>query len=291
MKRQLLMCPPTHFEVSYMINPWMNQGAVRVREAQRQWQRLHDALAEQVEVLCIEPQAGLPDMVFTANAGVVVGDRAMASHFLPQERRGEESFFKGWFRQNGFQLVELPEDVGFEGAGDCLLDPAEGFLWTGLGPRTEPEAYAYLSRAFGREVVTLRLVDARYYHLDTCFCPLEGGHVMYHPGAFHATSRSEIERRVAPELRIEVDAEDAAQFACNAVNVGRNVFLHRASEALKARLSAAGYVVHEIELGEFLKAGGSAKCLTLSLGAPDALSHLNRSSASRWPVPPLRGVA
>jgi N-dimethylarginine dimethylaminohydrolase len=291
MKRQLLMCPPTHFEVSYMINPWMNQGAVSVREAQRQWQRLHDALAEHVEVLCIEPQAGLPDMVFTANAGVVVGDRAMASHFLPQERRGEEAFFKGWFRQNGYQLVDLPLDVGFEGAGDCLLDPLEGFLWTGLGPRTEPEAYAYLSRAFGREVVTLRLVDPRYYHLDTCFCPLEGGHVMYHPGAFHPTSRSEIERRVAPELRIEVDAEDAAQFACNAVNVGRQVFLHRASDRLQGQLAAAGYTVHRLDLSEFLKAGGSAKCLTLALGAAEALARFERTPLGRWRVPELRGVA
>jgi N-dimethylarginine dimethylaminohydrolase len=211
-------------------------------------------------------------MVFTANAGVVVGGRAMASHFLPQERRGEEAFFKGWFRQSGFELVELPEAVGFEGAGDCLLDPNGGFLWTGLGPRTEPEAYAYLSRAFGREVVSLRLIDPRYYHLDTCFCPLEGGHVMYHPGAFHATSRSEIERRVPAALRIEVDAQDAAQFACNAVSIGRHVFLHRASDTLAATLAAAGYQVHAVGLGEFLKAGGSAKCLTLMLGAAGIVS-------------------
>ena len=291
MKRQLLMCPPTHFEVSYVINPWMNQGPVRSLEAQRQWQHLHDALAEHVEVLCIEPQPGLPDMVFTANAGVVVGDRAMASHFLPQERRGEEAFFKRWFRGRGYQLVELPEQVGFEGAGDCLLDPSDGFLWTGLGPRTEPEAYAYLSRAFGREVVTLRLIDPRYYHLDTCFCPLEGGHVMYHPGAFHPTSRSEIERRVPARLRIEVDAEDAAQFACNAVSIGSHVFLHRASEALGATLSAAGYELHECDLSEFLKAGGSAKCLTLMLGAADAVATRARSPATAWAGAQLRGVA
>ena len=291
MKRQLLMCPPTHFEVSYVINPWMNQGAVRSREARRQWQQLHDALTEHVEVVCIEPQPGLPDMVFTANAGVVIGDRAMASHFLPKERRGEEAFFKGWFRHNGYQLVELPEEIGFEGAGDCLLDPTDGFLWTGLGPRTEPEAYAYLSRAFGREVVTLRLIDPRYYHLDTCFCPLEGGHVMYHPGAFHPTSRSEIERRVPAALRIEVDAADAAQFACNAVSIGRHIFLNQASETLSATLAAAGYQLHAVDLSEFLKAGGSAKCLTLMLGAADAVASRYRAPVSAWSVPQLRGVA
>jgi N-dimethylarginine dimethylaminohydrolase len=291
MKRQLLMCPPTHFEVSYVINPWMNQGAVQSREALRQWQGLHAALSEHVQVVCIEPQPGLPDMVFTANAGVVVGDRAMASHFLPQERRGEEAFFKHWFRQNGYQLVELPEEIGFEGAGDCLLDPTGGFLWTGLGPRTEPEAYAYLSRAFGREVVTLRLIDPRYYHLDTCFCPLEGGHVMYHPGAFHPTSRSEIERRIPAAYRIELDAEDAAQFACNAISIGRHVFLHRASQRLGRQLAVAGYQVHAVELGEFLKAGGSAKCLTLMLGRGEGLASRARGPLGAWPAPQLRGVA
>jgi N-dimethylarginine dimethylaminohydrolase len=264
----ILMCPPTHFEVSYVINPWMQQGAALGALALTQWQSLKDALGTVADIVTIDPQPGLPDMVFTANAGVVVGERAMASHFMPHERRGEEPFFKRWFRERGFTLVELPEDIGFEGAGDCLQDTRAPLLWTGLGPRTEPEALAYLGRAFEREIVGLRLVDPRFYHLDTCFCPLSGGHVLYHPDAFHPTSRSEIERRVPLALRIPVGAEDAANFACNSVNVAGDVFMHRASPTLTADLAGAGYRVHELDLSEFLKAGGSAKCLTLRLDSP-----------------------
>jgi N-dimethylarginine dimethylaminohydrolase len=268
MNARILMCPPTHFEVSYVINPWMQRGTAHGELALAQWQRLHSALAAHAEIVTIEPQPGLPDMVFTANAGVVVGDRAMASHFMPHERRGEEAFFKRWFRECGFTLVELPEDIGFEGAGDCLQDTRAPFLWTGLGPRTEPEALAYLGRAFDREIVGLRLVDPRFYHLDTCFCPLSGGQVLYYPDAFHPTSRSEIERRVPEALRIPVAEQDAVRFACNSVNVGAEIFMHAASEALGAALAHAGYRVHQLDLGEFLKAGGSAKCLTLRLDSP-----------------------
>lgn len=265
MKRQLLMCPPTHFEVSYVINPWMNQGPVRSIEALRQWQQLRDALAEHVDVVCIEPQPGLPDMVFTANAGVVVADRAMASHFLPQERRGEEAFFKGWFRQQGYQLVELPEEIGFEGAGDCLLDPTEGFLWTGLGPRTEPEAYAYLSRAFGREVVSLRLIDPRYYHLDTCFCPLANGHILYYPAAFTPAALAEIRARVPAGRLIEADDEAAAALCVNAVSIGETVVMAKAPASLRQALAAHGYRTLEIDLAPFILSGGAAFCLTLRL--------------------------
>ncbi|HXQ64386.1 MAG TPA: arginine deiminase-related protein [Steroidobacteraceae bacterium] len=268
MNATILMCRPTHFEVSYTINPWMQQGAAHGELALSQWRTLRTALAAHAEIVTIDPQPGLPDMVFTANAGVVVGERAMASHFMPHERRGEEPFFKRWFRERGFVMVELPEDIGFEGAGDCLQDARGPMLWTGLGPRTEPEALAYLATAFDREIVGLRLVDPRFYHLDTCFCPLSGGHVLYHPEAFHPTSRSEIERRVPASLRVPVGTEDAANFACNAVNLGTEVFLHRASPLLTAQLARAGYRAHEIHLSEFLKAGGSAKCLTLRLDSP-----------------------
>jgi N-dimethylarginine dimethylaminohydrolase len=272
MNARILMCPPTHFEVSYVINPWMQRGAAHGELALAQWQRLRTALAGHAEIVTIEPQPGLPDMVFTANAGVVVGERAMASHFMPHERRGEEAFFKRWFRECGFTLVELPEDIGFEGAGDCLQDARAPFLWTGIGPRTEPEALAYLGRAFDREIVGLRLVDPRFYHLDTCFCPLSGGHVLYYPDAFHPTSRSEIERRVPEGLRIPVAEEDAIHFACNSVNVGVEMFMHPASAALGDALARAGYRVLQLDLSEFLKAGGSAKCLTLRLDSPEYAS-------------------
>ncbi|MFZ9053775.1 MAG: dimethylarginine dimethylaminohydrolase family protein [Woeseiaceae bacterium] len=269
-KDQILMCPPDFFTVEYVINPWMagNEDSLSLDRAQYQWQQLRNALGEHAEIVTMEPHPDLPDMVFTANAGVVYGDKAIASHFMPVERRPEEPIFKQWFRDNGFELLELDEKIGFEGAGDCLLDRRGPWLWTGYGFRTEIEAHAEIQKFFDIEIVSIRLTDERFYHIDTCFCPLTDGFLMYHPPAFDYDSRIAIESRIPPHKRIVVDTQDAGHFACNAVNIGDQVFLHTASDPLKARLMLAGFEVHEIELTEFLKAGGSAKCLTLKLTEP-----------------------
>ena len=249
-KDRILMCPPDFFTVDYVINPWMagQEESLNLDRARLQWEALRDQIAEFAEIVTIEPQPELPDMVFTANAGVVYGNKAIASHFMPHERRPEEQFFKEWFRENGFDLLALDEKIGFEGAGDCLLDRRGPWLWTGYGFRTE--------------------IDARFYHIDTCFCPLTDGFLMYHPPAFDYESRMAIESRIPPHKRIICDTMDAGNFACNAVNIGDRVILNTASEPLKARLMLAGFRVHEVELSEFLKAGGSAKCLTLKLTEP-----------------------
>jgi N-dimethylarginine dimethylaminohydrolase len=264
------MCPPDHFSVEYVINPWMagNEGAMNPALARRQWDNLHDVLAEHADIVLIEPQPDLPDMVFTANAGVVYGNKAIASHFMPHERRPEEAHFKKWFRENGFRLLDLDEKIGFEGAGDCLLDRGGPWLWTGYGFRTEIEAHPEIRRFLEVEVVSIRLTDSRFYHIDTCFCPLTEGYLMYHPPAFDFDSRVAIESRVPSHKRIVVDTMDAGNFACNAVNIGDRVFLNKASDPLKARLMLNGFKVVEVDLSEFLKAGGSAKCLTLKLIEP-----------------------
>lgn len=264
------MCPPDHFEVDYVINPWMagHQGSLDLDLAQRQWQALRTALERCAEVELLAPQPGLPDLVFTANAGFVCGERAVPSHFMPHERRPEEPYLRAWFEQRGYDTRVLPDNIAFEGAGDALLDRGGPWLWAGYGFRTEIEAHDYLRRWFDLEVVSIRLVDSRFYHIDTCMCPLAGGYLLYHPPAFEEASRAEIERRVPRAKRIEVSAADAGQFACNAVNIGERVFLNRASGALSAALSAHGFQVTEVGLSEFLKAGGSAKCLTLKLTEP-----------------------
>ena len=269
-KDRILMCPPDYFTVDYVINPWMagQDGALDIELAKRQWRELRDAIADHAEVVEIQPVRELPDMVFTANAGAVYGNKAIASHFMPMERRPEEQYFKQWFADNGFELLALDEKIGFEGAGDCLRDRRGPWLWTGYGFRTEIEAHAEIARFFDLDVVSIRLVDERFYHIDTCFCPLTDGFLMYHPPAFDYDSRIAIESRIPPHKRIVVDTADAGDFACNAVNVGDTVFLNRASEPLKARLMLAGFKVREIGLSEFLKAGGSAKCLTLKLTEP-----------------------
>jgi len=270
-RHTILMCPPDYFSVDYVINPWMagNEGAPDKGRVLAQWQALRDELAAVADVELLDPQPNLPDLVFTANAGFVAGRKAVPSHFMPHERRPEEPYLKRWFAERGFNRHVLPEKVGFEGAGDCLIDRAGPWLWTGYGFRTEIQAHAYLSDWFEREVVSIRLVDSRFYHIDTCLCPLAGGYLLYYPDAFDADSVAAIHARVPLEKRLRVSAEDAGNFACNTVNVDGHVFAHRFSDELKARLGEAGFEVHEIELSEFLKAGGSAKCLTLRLTEPE----------------------
>jgi N-dimethylarginine dimethylaminohydrolase len=266
-RQKILMCPPDHFSVDYVINPWMagNEGQPDLALAGAQWAALREALAEHADITLMVPQPDLPDLVFTANAGFVCGGKAVPSHFMPHERRPEEPYLEAWFANEGFELRLLPENVGFEGAGDCLIDRSGPWLWTGHGFRTEIEAHALLEQWFDREVVSIRLTDSRFYHIDTCFCPLSDGYLMYHPPAFDYDSRIAIEKRVPSHKRIVVDTEDAGNFACNAVNVDDQVFVNAASDPLKARLMRVGFKVHEIGLSEFLKAGGSAKCLTLRL--------------------------
>jgi len=269
-EQQILMCPPDHFTVEYVINPWMagQEDSLDIDLARDQWQRLRDLLANFAEIVTIEPHPSLPDMVFTANAGVVYGNKAIASHFMPMERRPEEPIFKQWFRDHGFELLDLDEKIGFEGAGDCLLDRGGPWIWAGYGFRTEIEAHPKIAAFFDLELISIRLTDARFYHIDTCFCPLSDGYLMYHPPAFDYDSRIAIESRIPPHKRIVVDTLDAGHFACNAINIDDRVILNRASDALKARLMLLGFQVYECELSEFLKAGGSAKCLSLKLREP-----------------------
>ncbi|MDA0680299.1 MAG: arginine deiminase-related protein [Proteobacteria bacterium] len=270
MRDKILMCPPDHFTVEYVINPWMagHESSLDIELAKVQWLHLRDSIAEYADIVEMHPEPDLPDMVFTANAGAVYGNKAIASHFMPKERRPEEQYFKKWFRENGFELLDLDEKIGFEGAGDCLRDRGGPWLWTGYGFRTEIEAHKEIQEFFDIELISIKLVDSRFYHIDTCFCPLTDGFLMYHPPAFDFESRMAIESRIPSHKRIVVDTRDAGNFACNAVNVGDMVFLNKASDPLKARLMLAGFKVREVNLSEFLKAGGSAKCLTLKLVEP-----------------------
>jgi lysine-ketoglutarate reductase/saccharopine dehydrogenase-like protein (TIGR00300 family) len=264
---RFLMCSPEFYQVKYVINPWMEGNVERASTtlAAEQWHRLHETLSREATVELVSPHAGLPDMVFTANAGLVLGQDAVLSRLFHRERRPEEPYFRSWFQEHGFRVHELPKDLPFEGAGDALFDRDRLFLWAGYGVRTELDAHAILASLLDVEVVSLRLIDKRFYHLDTCFCPLETGYVLYYPSAFDARSNNQIERRVSAEKRLTLEEADAMNFAANCVNIGDMLILHRAGEALKARLAAAGFRVFESPLTEFLKAGGAARCLTLRL--------------------------
>jgi lysine-ketoglutarate reductase/saccharopine dehydrogenase-like protein (TIGR00300 family) len=279
-----LMCPPDFFQVDYVINPWMEGNIDRANAplAAKQWHGLHVLLAGQGKVELVTPLSGSPDMVFTANAGLVLGDHAVLSRFLHRERQSEEPHFREWFQQHGFRVHELPKDLPFEGAGDALLDRVRPLLWAGYGFRTELDTHALIAQLLGIEVVSLRLIDKRFYHLDTCFCPLERGFLMYYPPAFDARSNAQIERRVPAEKRLVLDEVDSIHFAANAVNIGETLVLHRASDALKNQLSLAGFQVFEAPLSEFIKSGGAARCLTLRLDEPPkAGAHAQSEIASR----------
>jgi N-dimethylarginine dimethylaminohydrolase len=273
-RTRILMCAPDHFHVNYAINPWMkgNEDQVSQEEADRQWRTLRRLVGRFAEVVEVPPKPGVPDMVFTANAGTVCGKRAVLSRFAHKERQPEEPYFKAWFERNGFDVLELPPEVSFEGAGDSLFDRGGNWLWAGWGFRTDEASHAYLAEWLGVEVLSLHLVDERFYHIDTCFCPLSGGWLMYHPGAYDVHSNQLIEERVPAEKRIIVSEEDAANFACNAINVGPHVILNQVSDELRERLQESGFEVHETPLSEFLKAGGSAKCLSLKLDEPEPVT-------------------
>jgi lysine-ketoglutarate reductase/saccharopine dehydrogenase-like protein (TIGR00300 family) len=269
---RFLVCPPTHYGVEYVINPWMEGNVHRAdpEKAAAEWQQYFNALSKLAKTAAMTPRTALPDLVFTANGGLVFGRDVILGHFLHRERRPEEPWFREWFEQNGFNVRELPRDLPFEGEGDALWDGARGILWAAYGLRTELDVHPLLAEWLAVEVVSLRLVDKRFYHLDTCLAPLEGGHLMYYEGAFDAASISAIESRVPAEQRIAVSERDALHFACNAVSAGPEVLLNFATPELRARLEAAGYSVNETPLGEFIKSGGAAKCLALRLVQPRA---------------------
>jgi N-dimethylarginine dimethylaminohydrolase len=267
MQERILMCEPDFFEVSYVINPWMKGNIAHADRAlaKRQWMRLAERLSKVATVETMAGVEGVPDMVFTANAGVVLGHKCVLSRFRHSERQAEEQHFARWFESHGFDVLRLPEALPFEGAGDALLDRATPLLWLGHGHRSDAACAPLLQDWLDLDVELLALVDDRFYHLDTCFCPLEGGYLMYCPAAFDAASRARIAARVPAALRIAVDEADATAFACNAVNIGNDVFLNYASPRLVRKLGAHGFRVHQTPLGEFIKAGGAAKCLTLRL--------------------------
>jgi N-dimethylarginine dimethylaminohydrolase len=270
MRRQprILMCPPDYYGIEYEINPWMKreQGSSPER-ARAQWQRLHDTLVGLgVTVERLEPQKGLPDLVFTANAGLVFGQRFFTSRFRHAVRAREEPFFDAWFAAHGFTVEALPEGCYFEGAGDALF--CGRTLFAGYRIRSDVRGHQYLGQALGRQVLPLELVNPSFYHLDTCFCPLAPGEALWYPPAFDAYGRRVIETHI-PRLIAAGDA-DALRFGCNAVVVGKSVVLNAGCERLAADLKAAGYEPNSVELDEFLKSGGSAKCLTLRLDGEEA---------------------
>jgi len=260
----LLMCPPTYYGIEYEINPWMSRlRGAEPGVAHAQWTHLRDVLAGPcgAKLEFVEPRPGLPDLVFTANAGLVVGPRVILSRFRFPARSGEEPVFREWFAAHGFEVIALPEDVFFEGAGDALF--CGEHLFCGYHFRSEIRSHDLIARRLGRRILSLQLVDPRFYHLDTCFCPLRPGQAMYYPRAFDDYARRVLAANI--DDLIEVDEPDALRFGGNAVCLDEHIILPAGCTRLVGDLSSRGYRIHPVNLSEYLKAGGAAKCLTLRL--------------------------
>ena len=262
-----LMCPPTLYDVDYVINPWMagNLHAPSRKRAEQQWQSLYNALSSLADIVLIEPQPGSPDMVFTANAGLEHHGSVAISSFFHAERQGEEPHFRRWFQEHNYEVLDLSRSTPFEGEGDALFSSDMSRLWIGEGPRTSTSSHLLLATAWQIKLAPLHLVDPRFYHLDTCFAPLSDGSVMYFPEAFDTLSLQKLEAFYPRAKRIVIDEADAVRFACNAVNVNGTIILNVTSATLCRELESRGFTVLQVDLSEFLKAGGAAKCLVMTL--------------------------
>jgi N-dimethylarginine dimethylaminohydrolase len=268
MSPRILMCPPDFYGIEYEINPWMSRsrGSDRDRAVQ-QWTALTDILRGfGVQVQVMTPREGLPDLVFTANAGLIYRGSFYSARFRHAERAKESPVFDTWFAEHGFPVEHLPEGMYHEGAGDALF--CGDALFAGYRIRSDVRGHQWLGEKLGVRVLPLELVNTRFYHLDTCFCPLAPGLAIWYPPAFDDYGRRVIETHV-PKLIPAVE-EEANRFGCNAVVVGKSVVLNSGCERLSAALAEHGYAVAATPLDEFLKAGGSAKCLTLRLDGEEA---------------------
>jgi N-dimethylarginine dimethylaminohydrolase len=267
MSKRFLVCPPTHYAVNYDINPWMTRNVgYSAPNAQRQWDRFVETLtcAGDVEFVHLEANEHVPDLVFTANAALICGKLAIVSSFRHPERRREQGIFRAALTRAGLATTFLQQTY-FEGAGDAMFDRVRPTCYVGYGWRSERNATLQLQEIVGCRVIPLLLVDERFYHLDTALCPLGSGHVLAYMNAFSPHAQTLLRRAIDPGYLIELDLEDALALAANAVEVGDAVVMHAASRRLQERLNDAGYRVFCTELDEFIRAGGSAKCLTLQL--------------------------
>ncbi len=272
-----LLVEPSHYDVSYSINPWMRPGvwaqdpAGHRAEAMAAFRGLAEALRRTGgEVEIAAGVAGLPDMVFPANGGIVLDRRVLPARFRFPQRQGEEAAFAAVFedlkaRGQIDEVLSLPEGCFQEGAGDCIWDPARRLAWTGHGPRSSAESQDVIAELFGIELRRLELITERFYHLDTCLCVLPGGEVFFYPGAFSSTGQALIRDSVSPELLIEASDEDAARFCVNAVALDRTVVMATPTDRLAATFRERGYAVSPVALDPFILSGGGAYCMTLRL--------------------------
>lgn len=258
---KILMCEPTFYNI-YEINPWMNKNIQANTELSKtQWQQLKQAiLACGAEIELVEPVNGLPDLVFTANAALLLDQQVLLANFKCPERQGERIYYQAWFEQHGYSIIKDTTRIPFEGAGDALF--AGNTLFLASGFRTDAKVRDHIAALSGCKIVECSLVDSYFYHLDTCFCPINASQAIWWPGAFDKASQSRMQQHI--ELFAIPEAE-AKHFACNAVVINKNVIIPSGCPETRALLERLGYRVYDVPMTEYIKAGGACKCLTLKL--------------------------
>jgi N-dimethylarginine dimethylaminohydrolase len=261
----MLLCPPDHFEVAYVINPWMDPARpVDKAAATEQWNALRDKLRELgVDVQLIDPVPGLPDMTFAGDGGIAYGRTFVPSNFRHPERAPEAAHYERWFRDHGYRIERMPPEVIFEGLGDITLN--SGYGVTSYGQRSTADAVPQLRRLFPdvQWLASLELVDPTFFHIGVALQLLDGNTGMYVPDAFSAEGRKEIEN--LPHHMIAVSDEDARNMTVNAVVVGRDLVVNHCSRPVRRELADRGFRVHRVDVSEFVKSGGATRCLVLAL--------------------------
>jgi len=261
--RRYLMCPPDHYDVTYSINPWMDTEIRVDRDrARQQWESLVAVLQQAgATVERLDPVPGLPDLVFTANTGIVDGSTFVPARMRHPERQPERECAAAWFAGQGWTLADLDPDVLQEGSGDAL--PFRGTLVGGYRTRSSAAAYDQLRRIIGAPILAVELVDPRYYHIDVTLCPLDDRRAMIFPDAWTDEGRAQLRALVPEPLVLEPD--EAARFTANSVVVGSTVVMPAVPPRVGRQLEDWGFDPVEADVSEFLKAGGAVSCLTLAL--------------------------
>ncbi len=262
---KVLMCPPDYFDIEYSINPWMDIHHKASGDKSQQWKDLtevYKGLGMKIELM--HPQPDQPDMVYV-DVGVKLGNVFIPSNFAFPERQGERPHIIDWFRGAGYEIRELSPDLKFEGHGDSLWSGNR--LFCGYGFRTDREAHneigKYLNEVSKVELISIGLTDDRFYHLDTCFCPITEDLAICYPAAIESESLAKIKEEF--DTVIEVSDEDALKFACNSFVLGNDIVMPAGAEDITEELEQRGYTVHQVEMSEFIKGGGACKCLTMPL--------------------------
>jgi len=269
-KTRVLMCPPNYFEISYEINPWMNLGIkAEPSKSLNQWQNLYSKLKDLgVQVELIKPQAGLPDLVFI-DAGFLYKNIFIPSNFKFSQRQGESQYFENWFGQNGYKIIKLDTNYKFEGHGDNLW-AGSNKVFVGYGFRSHRESFIQIKELIAKrskentdfEIISVKLIDPRFYHLDTCFCPLNQNLALINSKAIEPESLKAIEAKIET---MEVSQKDCLNFACNSLVLGKKVILTQGSENTANKLAKKGFEPHFVDVSEFMKSGGACKCLCMPI--------------------------